>query len=165
MSISDNASGGLQTVTLSGTGAIVVTSTTIASSLNPSAFDPGAGRRGCVHAGVLGVGMRNSTTVDNSDYTQNPSVSDIAIAGSAAVKPSEDFEEPFAMIFGPVIFAFIANACYTLGWMADTFSSQSRPRVGLYKAGVVFSVVLTALPGAWAVVAWLMTLITGHKLD
>jgi hypothetical protein len=89
----------------------------------------------------------------------------VLIAGSAAVKPGEDFEEPFAMILGPFIYAFIANACYTLGWIADTLSSQSRPRVGLYKAGVVFSVVLIALPGAWAVVAWLMTLITGHKLD
>ena len=89
----------------------------------------------------------------------------VLIAGSAAVKPGEDFEEPFAMILGPFIYAFIANACYTLGWIADTLSSQSRPRVGLYKAGMVLSVVLTALPGAWAVVAWLMTLITGHKLD
>jgi hypothetical protein len=89
----------------------------------------------------------------------------VLIAGSAAVKPGEDFEEPFAMILGPFIYAFIANACYTLGWIADTLSSQSRPRVRFYKAGVVFSVVLTALPGAWAVVAWLMTLITGHKLD
>jgi len=89
----------------------------------------------------------------------------VLIAGSAAVKPGEDFEEPLAMIFGPVIYAMIANACYTLGWIADVLSSQSRPRVGLYKAGVVFSVVLTALPGVWAVVAWLMTLITGHKLD
>jgi hypothetical protein len=89
----------------------------------------------------------------------------VLIAGSAAVKPGEDFEEPFAMILGPFLYAFIANACYTLGWIADTLSSQSRPRVGLYKAGVVFSVVLTALPGVWAAVAWLMTLITGHKLD
>ena len=89
----------------------------------------------------------------------------VMIAGSAAVKPGEDFEEPLAMIFGPVIYAIIANACYTLGWIADTVSSQNRPRVGLYKAGVVFSIVLTALPGAWAVVAWVMTLITGHKLD
>jgi len=89
----------------------------------------------------------------------------VLIAGSAAVKPGEDFEEPFAMILGPIVYAFFANACYTFGWIADTVSSQSRPRVGLYKAGIVFSVVLTALPGAWAVVAWMMTLITGHKLD
>src|SRR6476620_7270833 len=58
------------------------------------------------------------------------------IAGSAAVKPGVDFEEPIAMIFGPMIYACIANACDTLGWIADTASSQSRPRVGLYKAGV-----------------------------
>jgi hypothetical protein len=89
----------------------------------------------------------------------------VMIAGSAAVKPGEDFEEPLAMIFGPFVYAFLANVCYTLGWIADTASSQKRPRAGLYKAGVVFSVVLTALPGVWAVVAWLMTLITGHKLD
>lgn len=89
----------------------------------------------------------------------------VMIAGSAAVKPGEDFEEPLAMIFGPFIYAFLANVCYTLGWIADTVSSQRRPRVGLYKAGVILSVVLTALPGVWAVVAWLMTLISGHKLD
>jgi hypothetical protein len=87
------------------------------------------------------------------------------IAGSAAVKPGVDFEEPLGMIFGPIIYACIANACYTLGWIVDTVSSENRPRVGLYKAGVVFSVVLTALPGVWAVVAWLMTVITGSKLD
>ena len=69
------------------------------------------------------------------------------------------------MFSGPVIYALFANACYTLGWIADTVSSQGRPRVGLYKVGVIFSIVLTAFPGAWAVVAWLMTLITGHKLD
>jgi hypothetical protein len=89
----------------------------------------------------------------------------VLIAGSAAVKPAEDFEEPLAMIVGPVIYVMVANACYTLGWIADVVSSQSRPRVGLYKAGVIFSVVITALPGVCAVVAWLITLITRHKLD
>lgn len=87
------------------------------------------------------------------------------IAGSAAVKPGLDFEEPLAMLFGPFIYAIVANVCYTGGWIVDTLAFQGEPRVGLYKAGVVFSVVLTALPGAWAVVAWVMTLITGHKLD
>lgn len=89
----------------------------------------------------------------------------VLIAGSAAVKPGEDFEEPLAMLFGPVLYAIVANICYTGGWIVDSLAFQGGPRVGLYKAGVVFSVVLTALPGVWAVVAWLMTLITGHKLD
>lgn len=89
----------------------------------------------------------------------------VLIAGSAAVKPGVDFEEPLAMLFGPVIYAIMANLCYTGGWIVDTLAVQGEPRVGLYKAGVVFSVVPTALPGVWALVAWVMTLITGHKLD
>jgi hypothetical protein len=79
----------------------------------------------------------------------------VLIAGSAAVKPGEDFEEPLGMIFGPIVYVCFAN----------TVSSQSRPRVGLYRTGVIVCVVLTALPGVWAVVAWLMTLIIGRKLD
>jgi hypothetical protein len=87
------------------------------------------------------------------------------IAGSAAVKPGVDFEEPIAMIFGPFVYAFMANLCYTLGWVVDIFEFRGAARrATLYKRGVVFSVVLTALPGVWAVAAWLMTLITGHKL-
>jgi hypothetical protein len=87
------------------------------------------------------------------------------IAGSAAVKPGVDFEEPLAMIFGPFVYAFMANVCYTLGWLVDTLSFRGAPRTGLYKTGVVLAVVLTALPGLWAVVAWLGTVITGQKLD
>lgn len=87
------------------------------------------------------------------------------IAGSAAVKPGIDFEEPIVMIIGPFIYAFMANVCYTLGWLVDTIEFRGLPSIRLYKAGVVFSVVLTAMPGVWAVVAWLITVITGHKLD
>jgi hypothetical protein len=87
------------------------------------------------------------------------------IAGSAAVKPGVDFEEPLAMIFGPFIYGFLANVCYTFGWFVDTVAFRGAPRTRLYKAGLVFSVVLTALPGVWAVIAWLMTVIIGKKLD
>jgi hypothetical protein len=89
----------------------------------------------------------------------------VIIAGSAAVKPGVDFEEPLAMIFGPFVYGFVANICFTFGWIVDTLSYRGMPRTRLYKAGVIFSVVLTSLPGIWAVVAWLMTVITGHKLD
>lgn len=88
----------------------------------------------------------------------------VLVAGSAAVKPGIDFEEPIAMLIGTVIYGFLANICYTLGWLVDTISYQGTPRIRLYKAGIVFSLVVTALPGVWAVVAWLMTVITGHKL-
>jgi hypothetical protein len=89
----------------------------------------------------------------------------VLIAGSAAVKPGVDFEEPIAMIVGPFFYAFLANVCYTFGWIADTISYRGTPRMRLYKAGIIFSVVLAALPGMWAVAAWLMTVITGRKLD
>ena len=89
----------------------------------------------------------------------------VLIAGSAAVKPGVDFEEPLAMIFGPFVYGVLANACYTLGWIADTVFYRGTPRTRLYKSGLIFSVVLTALPGVWAVVAWLITVHTGRKLD
>ena len=69
------------------------------------------------------------------------------------------------MLIGPFVYGFLANVCYTLGWVVDTVFYRGTPRARLYKAGMIFSVVLTALPGAWAVVAYLMTVITGQKLD
>jgi hypothetical protein len=88
----------------------------------------------------------------------------VMIAGSAAVEPGVDFEEPLVMITGPFVFALMANVCYTLGWLVDTVAFRGAPRTRLYKAGMAFSVVITALPGIWAVVAWLITVITGQKL-
>jgi hypothetical protein len=89
----------------------------------------------------------------------------VIIVGSAAVKPGVDFEEPLAMIFGPFVFGFFANICFTFGWIVDTISYRGMPRTRLYKAGVIFSVILASLPGIWAVTAWLMTVIARHKLD
>jgi hypothetical protein len=88
----------------------------------------------------------------------------VMTAGSAAVKLGEDFEEPIAMIVGPFIYAIFANVFYTFGWVVDTMLYRGKPRVWLYKSGVIFSLVLTSLPGLWAVVAWLITVITGRKL-
>jgi hypothetical protein len=88
----------------------------------------------------------------------------VSVVGSFAVKPGVDFEEPIVMLIGPVVYAFLANICYTLGWIVDTISYHGVPRTRLYKAGIIFSLILTILPGIWAVVAWLMTFVTGHKL-
>ena len=89
----------------------------------------------------------------------------VMIAGSAAVKPGEDFEEPLAMLFGTVIYAVMANIFYTMGWVVDTIFYNGRPRTRLHKAGLIFAMILTAVPGVWAVVAWLITVFTGRKLD
>lgn len=89
----------------------------------------------------------------------------VICAGSAAVKPGVDFVEPFVVIPGTAIYLALANLCYTLGWVVDTAFYNGRPRTTLYKSGVIFAVALTALPGVWAVIAWLITVHTGQKLD
>jgi hypothetical protein len=89
----------------------------------------------------------------------------VIIAGSAAVKPGVDFEEPIMMLIGRFIYGLFANICYTAGWVVDTRWYRGTPRTRMYKAGIIFSVVLTALPGVWALFAWIMTVITGQKLD
>ena len=89
----------------------------------------------------------------------------VLVVGSLAVKPGADFEEPIMMFIGPVIYGVLANACFSLGWIVDAAVYRGRPRAALYKAGLIFSVILTALPGIWAIVAWCITLYTGKKLD
>jgi len=89
----------------------------------------------------------------------------VLIAGSAAVKPGVDFEEPIVMIIGPVFYAIMANLCYTTGWIFDIVFYRGSPRLALFKAGLIFSMAITSLPGIWAVVAWIVTVITGKKLD
>ena len=89
----------------------------------------------------------------------------VLLAGSAAVKAGEDFEEPFMMFISPFLYGFLANVCYAMGWLVDTLFYCGVPRTRLYNAGLIFSMILTALPGFWAVVAWLITVFTGHKLE
>ncbi len=88
----------------------------------------------------------------------------VAVAGGAAVKPGEDFEEPFVMFFGPFLYGAFANVTYTIGPIFDTALYRGSPRRKIFKAGYFFSLVLTGVPGAWAVVAWLTTSFTGRKL-
>jgi hypothetical protein len=89
----------------------------------------------------------------------------VLIAGGASVKPGVDFEEPLAMFLSPPVYAILANICYTFGWILDLATYRTSPRKGLFKAGLIFSIILTALPGVWAVVAYLITVYTGRKLE
>jgi hypothetical protein len=87
------------------------------------------------------------------------------VAGSASVKPGVDFEEPMMMVIGPLFYAIFANLAYTAGPLLDTRVYRGAPRKHLLKAGYIFSLVLTALPGVLALAAWLWTVATGTKLD
>jgi len=89
----------------------------------------------------------------------------VLFAGSAAVKPGVDFEEPIMMVISPPLYAIFANLAYTAGPLLDTGLYRGAPRKHLLKVGYIFSVVLTALPGVWALAAWLWTVATGAKLD
>ena len=89
----------------------------------------------------------------------------VLVAGSAAVEPGVDFEEPLVMIYGPVFYVIFANIAYTAGPIFDTVFYRGGPRKKLFRVGYLLSLVLTGLPGAWAVEAWLETVVTGHKLS
>jgi hypothetical protein len=63
-----------------------------------------------------------------------------------------------------VIYGILANIACTAGPVFDTVFYRGSPRQQLFKAGYIGSVLLTALPGVWAVTAWLWTVVTGKKL-
>ena len=69
------------------------------------------------------------------------------------------------MLCAIVIYVAMANICYALGWVVDSVFINGHPRKRLYKAGLILAVVLTALPGVWAAIAWLISVYTGRKLD
>jgi len=48
------------------------------------------------------------------------------IAGSAAVKPGVDFEEPIVMVIGPFFYAILANVCYSFGPITDFVQTMER---------------------------------------
>ena len=46
----------------------------------------------------------------------------------------------------------------SLFWIADTTFYRDSQRISLYKAGLIFPMILTALSGIWAIIAWWITL-------
>ena len=51
----------------------------------------------------------------------------VLAAGSAAVKPGDDFEEPIMMMVGPVFYGIFANLAYTAGPIFDTAAYRAAP--------------------------------------
>jgi hypothetical protein len=69
------------------------------------------------------------------------------------------------MILGPPLYILLANLAYSVGWLVDRTFFNNTARAWQLRAGIVFSMALTSLPGLWAIVAWLTTIGTGKKLD
>jgi hypothetical protein len=63
-----------------------------------------------------------------------------------------------------VVYVILANLAYTSGPAFDTIFYRGSPRIRLFRAGHILSLVVTALPGLWAVTAWLITVATGQKM-
>ena len=73
------------------------------------------------------------------------------------------FDSPLLSLIGAVIYAVFANLAYTAGPVIDSLGFRGSPGRNLLKAGYLFSVLLTALPGALSVAVWLKTSVTAHQ--
>jgi hypothetical protein len=70
----------------------------------------------------------------------------VMFAGSAAVKPGVDFEEPLMMVIGPFFYAIFANLAYTAGPLLDTIVYRGTPRKRFLKAGMCSRLCLPPCP-------------------
>ncbi len=82
--------------------------------------------------------------------------------GDAFAKPGEDFIEPPALFVLILGYAVAANALYTVGWISELLwsggdTARTEPfRRRVFRVGMIFSVVLTLLPGVLMVLLWLV---------
>lgn len=86
--------------------------------------------------------------------------SSVLLIGSRLVHPGEDVIEPMAIFAGVAAYAFVANACYCLGWITELLwsggdtsrTAQLRGRV--FRVGIWFSVAVTLLPAVLVPTMW-----------
>jgi hypothetical protein len=88
-----------------------------------------------------------------------------AIAGmewlmTKVIPLGEDAVEPMILVLGVLVYGFIANLCYTLGWVVELWgrkvdpSSARRRGQWMFRAGLLFSCVVTSLPFWLACLYW-----------
>ncbi|KAA6465005.1 hypothetical protein DYQ86_03365 [Acidobacteria bacterium AB60] len=74
----------------------------------------------------------------------------------------EDAVEPFALALGVIVYAIMADLCYTLGWIIELAAKPRKPdeqrtrAKRLFIAGLWFSCLLTSLPFWFGLVFWLL---------
>lgn len=80
----------------------------------------------------------------------------------------EDAIEPMGLVLGVILYGIMANLCYTLGWVVELWGRKADPvaarRRGewMFRAGLLFSSVLTSLPFWFACVCWMAYRIRVH---
>lgn len=81
------------------------------------------------------------------------------------IPAGEDAIEPFALLFGVLIYGVMANVCYTLGWIVelltrkqdrDPFKARQQGR-RFFRLGFAGSCLLTTLPLWYGCVFWLVS--------
>ena len=89
-----------------------------------------------------------------------------AIAGmewlmTKVIPLGEDAVEPMILVLGVLVYGFFANVCYTLGWLIELWGRKTDPPAArqraqwMFRAGLIFSCVLTGLPFWFACVYWI----------
>jgi hypothetical protein len=67
-----------------------------------------------------------------------------------------------------VVYGVMANLCYTLGWLVELWGRKADPMAArlrggrMFRAGLLFSSVLTSLPFWFACVCWIAYRIRVH---
>ena len=85
-----------------------------------------------------------------------------------AIPPGEDAEEPMGIALGVVAYGFMANVCYTAGWVSELISRKADPLLArkrgqkMFRAGLVFSCVLTTAPFWFACLFYIFHLNHAH---
>jgi hypothetical protein len=99
------------------------------------------------------------------------SIVSVYAVGSLFLNPGEDVEEPLGTIFGVILYGVAANACYTLGWFTElicdvgdsAFALAKREK--LFRRGMIFSIVLTLVPGILIPLLWIIFGFHHHLID
>lgn len=74
----------------------------------------------------------------------------------------EDAIEPMMLAVAVPAYGFMANLCYTLGWIVELIGREADPGLArrrarwMFRAGLLFSCVLTSLPFWFALGYWLV---------
>ena len=88
------------------------------------------------------------------------SIAAIETIGGRLVHAGEDFVEPIFLLMGVILYAVLANACYSLGWITELVwkpgetAETAAIRSKLFRIGFIFSLALTGLPALLMLLLW-----------
>ncbi|HWG18897.1 MAG TPA: hypothetical protein VG225_00105 [Terracidiphilus sp.] len=79
-----------------------------------------------------------------------------------SIPPGEDAEEPMGLLLGVIAYGFMANVCYTFGWIFELILRQADPASArelgkkMFRVGMFYSWVLTTAPFWFGVLFYIL---------